>query len=109
MNSMLLPRFSIRTALAILTGVAVVSLFAGQALGGRAWAFGLTVAAVSVPFALAVHAGFFVLGSAFAKLIAPEESIARTSRGAVMRSDRLAAEARPEDTRPSSDPAPTSS
>lgn len=105
---MLLPRFTIRTALAILTGVAVISLFAGQALGGRAWAFGLTVAVVSVPFALAVHAAFFALGSMFAKLITPEESIARTSRGAVIRSDLHAAKSPGIDSRSSSDPAATS-
>ena len=83
---MLLPRFSIRTLLAILTGVAVLSLFAGQALGGRAWAFGLTVAVASVPIALVVHAGFFALASAFANLIGPEDIIAYTSRGGVERS-----------------------
>jgi hypothetical protein len=84
---MLLPRFSIRTALAILTGVAVVSLFAGQALGGRAWAFGLTVAVASVPIALLFHAAFFGLASAFGRLLGPEEEIiAHTSRGGVERS-----------------------
>lgn len=85
--SMLLPRFSIRTALAILTGVAVVSLFAGQALGGRAWAFGLTVAVASVPLALLVHAGFFALASAFSSLVGPEDIVAYTSRGGVERSN----------------------
>src|SRR5262245_41897303 len=87
---MLLPRFSIRTALAIVTGVAVVSLFAGQALGGRAWAFGLTVAVASVPLALLVHAAFFGLGSAFARLLGPEDIIAYTSRGGVERSSTAA-------------------
>jgi hypothetical protein len=84
---MLLPRFSIRTALGILTGVAVLSLFAGQALGGRAWALGLTVAAVSVPAALAVHALFFALASAFANLLGPEEIVALTRRGGVQRGE----------------------
>ncbi len=83
---MLLPRFSIRTALAILTGVAVLSLFAGQAWGGRAWALGLTVAVVSVPAALLVHAAFFALGSAFTRLLGPDEIVAHTSRGGIERS-----------------------
>jgi hypothetical protein len=83
---MLLPRFSIRTMLAMLTAVAVVSLFAGRALGGRAWALGLTAAVVSVPVALLVHAGFFAIGSAFGRLLAPEEVVARTSRGGLQRS-----------------------
>lgn len=84
---MLLPRFSIRTALGILTGVAVLSLFAGQALGGRAWAFGLTVGALSVPAALAVHAFFFALASTITNLLGPQDVVALTSRGGVQRSD----------------------
>jgi hypothetical protein len=84
--AMLLPRFSIRTLLAILTGVAVLSLFAGQAWGGRAWALGLTVAVLSVPVALMIHAAFFALGSAFTRLLGPDEIVAHTSRGGVERS-----------------------
>ncbi|HYO25579.1 MAG TPA: hypothetical protein VEQ85_11605 [Lacipirellulaceae bacterium] len=72
--------------LVVLTAAAVLSLFAGQALGGRAWAFGLTVAVASVPLALLVHGLFYGLCSAFAQLIGPEEVIARTSRGGVERS-----------------------
>ncbi len=80
---MLLPRFSIRTLLAILTGVAVLSLLAGHAMGGRAWALGVTVAAASVPAMLAVHAGFFAAASLFARWLGPVEIVARTSRGGV--------------------------
>ncbi len=87
---MLLPRFSIRTALAILTGVAVVSLFAGQALGGRAWALGLTVAVASVPAALLVHAAFFTLASSFGRVVGSEDVVAHTSRGGVERSGAVA-------------------
>jgi hypothetical protein len=83
---MLLPRFSIRTALVIVTVVAVISLFAGQALGGRAWALGLTVAVVSVPVALLVHAAFYCVAMWFARLLGPEDVIAYTSRGGVERS-----------------------
>jgi len=87
---MLLPRFSIRTALVIVTVVAVISLFAGQALGGRAWAWGLTVAVVSVPLALLVHAAFYGVAISFARLLGPEEVIAYTSRGGVERSSYAA-------------------
>jgi hypothetical protein len=83
---MLIPRFTIRTALTILTGVAVLSLFAGQALGGRAWAFGLTAAVVSVPLALVVHAGFFSLAMFFGRWLGAQEVVARTSRGGLERS-----------------------
>jgi hypothetical protein len=89
---MLLPRFSIRTMLLIATGVAVASLFAGEALGGRVWALGLTIAVASVPIALLVHAGFFALGSAFANWLGPQEIVARTSRGGI---ERTAAPPRP--------------
>lgn len=82
---MLLPRFSIRTLLAILTIVAVISLLAGQALGGRAWALGVTVAAVSAAFTLLVHAGFFIAASLLARWLGPSEIVARTSRGGVER------------------------
>jgi hypothetical protein len=82
---MLLPRFSIRTLLAILTGVAVLSLFAGQAVGGRAWALGLTVALLSIPAALLVHGAFFAVASAFGNFIGSKEVVAHTSRGGVER------------------------
>jgi hypothetical protein len=88
--AMLLPRFSIRTALVIVTVVAVISLFAGQALGGRAWALGLTVAVVSVPIALVVHAAFYWVAMLFAHLLGPEDVIAYTSRGGVERSSFVA-------------------
>jgi hypothetical protein len=83
---MLLPRFTLRTMLAILTGVAILSLFAGQALGGRAWALGVTVAVVSIPVALVVHAGCFSLAMIFARWLGAKEVVARTSRGGVERS-----------------------
>jgi hypothetical protein len=82
---MLLPRFSIRTMLLVATGVAVLAVFAGQALGGRIWAMGLSVAVASVPVALLVQAAFFAMGSAFARWLGPQEIVARTSRGGVER------------------------
>lgn len=88
---MLLPRFSIRTLLLVITGVAVVSLFAGQALGGRVWAVGLTAAVVSIPAALVVHALFFRICSMLAQMLGAQEIIARTSRGGVERSSPASA------------------
>lgn len=72
--------------LLIATGVAFVSIFAGQALGGKMWAMGVTAAAVSIPAALLVQAAFFAFGSAFARWLGPQEIVARTSRGGVERS-----------------------
>ena len=87
---MLLPRFSIRTMLLIAAGVALASLFAGQAGGGRIWAMGLTIGVLSVVFSLLVQAAFFALGSAVARYLGPQEIIARTSRGGVERSSTIA-------------------
>jgi hypothetical protein len=82
---MFLPRFSIRTMLIIAAAVAVASVFAGQAMGGRMWALGLTVTLLSLPAAIGVQSLFFLLGSAFGSWLGPQEIIARTSRGGVER------------------------
>jgi hypothetical protein len=102
---MLLPRFTLRTLLAILTAVAVLSLLAGQALGGRAWALGVTVAVVSVPLALVVHAAFFSMAISFAGWLGAKEVVARTSRGGVERS--LVAPSNESAAAPVADPAGT--
>lgn len=82
---MLLPRFSLRTLLIVATAVAVVALFAGQAIGGRVWAAGITVGVASVLVALLVQAAFFAVGLAFGRWLGPQEIVARTSRGGVER------------------------
>lgn len=81
-----LPRFTIRSMLLVATGVALVSIFAGQALVGKIWAMGVTAAVVSIPAALLMQATFFAVGSAFARWLGPQEIVARTSRGGVERS-----------------------
>jgi hypothetical protein len=58
---MLAPRFSIRTALAVLTVCAVVSLLAGVAVRGQMWAWGITIGALSILVAALVHAAWFGL------------------------------------------------
>lgn len=82
---MLLPRFSVRTLLLIAAGVAVASVFAGQAAGGRVWAMGVTIGLVSIGAALVVQAAFFAVGSLAARWLGPQEIVARTSRGGVER------------------------
>jgi hypothetical protein len=82
---MLLPRFSLRTMLLIAGAVAVASVFAGQAAGGRIWAMGLTVGLVSIALALLVQAAFFAIGSAAARWLGPQDIVARTGRGGVER------------------------
>lgn len=104
---MLLPRFSIRTLLAIVVAVAIASLFAGQAISGRTWAVGVTVALASVPVALAVHALFFLICSAMARVLGAQETVARTSRGGVERSVSVAPRAEQLDAAPSAGSQPT--
>jgi hypothetical protein len=82
---MLLPRFSLRTMLLIAAGVAVASVFAGQAVGGRIWAMGVTIGLASIAAALLTQAAFFAMGSAAARWLGPQEIIARTSRGGMER------------------------
>lgn len=82
---MLLPRFSLRTLLLICVGVAIASLFAGQAATGRVWAVGVTAAVLSVPVALAVQALAFAVCTALGRLLGAQEATARTSRGGVER------------------------
>ncbi len=73
--------------LIVAAAVAVASVFAGQALGGRVWAMGLTIALVSVPAAMVAQAAFFLLGSVFARWLGAQNIIARTSRGGVETTD----------------------
>jgi hypothetical protein len=82
---MLLPRFSLRTLLLVCVGVAVASLFAGQAATGRAWAVGVTAAVLSVPIALTVQALVFAACSGVGRILGVQETTARTSRGGVER------------------------
>jgi hypothetical protein len=82
---MILPRYSIRTMLAVFVGVAIAAVFAGQALVGRTWAVGVTVAVLSVPAALGMQALFFAICSGMARILGAQETVARTSRGGVER------------------------
>jgi hypothetical protein len=56
---MLLPRFTIRTLLALITVCAFAFVVAGFALRGEHWALAITVGLVSIVFTLVVHAAWF--------------------------------------------------
>ena len=56
---MLLPRFSIRTVLAITTVAAIYFVFAGLGVRGHAWAAAIAIGAGSLAVVALVHAGFF--------------------------------------------------
>ncbi len=56
---MLLPRFTIRALLVMLTICAFVFVIAGMAIRGQHWAWGITIGILSLAFTLLVHATWF--------------------------------------------------
>jgi hypothetical protein len=67
-NATLLPRFTIRALLAMSTICAVAFLIAGMAYRGQYWAWGVTIAIVSLLITAAVHAAWFGVVYYFAKM-----------------------------------------
>ncbi|MEM9659232.1 MAG: hypothetical protein AAF961_12815 [Planctomycetota bacterium] len=82
---MLLPRFSLRTSLLLLTGAGFLFFVLGPAAQGRAWALGIATAIAVTIFALLAHAAMFGISYCFSQLLGVEEVVARTSRGGVLR------------------------
>jgi hypothetical protein len=56
---MILPRFTIRALMVIITVCAFVFVIAGMAVRGQHWAWGITIGILSVAFTLVVHAAWF--------------------------------------------------
>lgn len=82
---MLLPRFSLRMTLLLLTSAAFFFVVVAQAVRGSLWAIGPAVAIGSVLSALVTYAIFFVLCTLFGRVVGIEQVVARSSRGAVVR------------------------
>ena len=80
---MLIPRFSLRTTLILISGCAIFFLVLGQAVQGRGWAIVVSVAMVSLLVTLVFHAALFVVSSTLARMVGTEQLPARTSRGGV--------------------------
>ncbi len=57
---MLLPRFTIRALLAMLTICAFIFVIAGMAIRGQHWAWGITIGILSLAFTLLIQAAWFV-------------------------------------------------
>ena len=83
---MLIPRFSLRTTLLIVTLCAVFFVIMGYAYRGDAWAVVITVAVLSVFLTLAVHAVFYGLVLAMGRIVGGQISPARTSQGGLQSS-----------------------
>jgi hypothetical protein len=58
-NAMLVPRFSIRTLLALLTLGAVTSVIIGTGFRGQTWAWGISIGILSLFVTALVHAAWF--------------------------------------------------
>jgi hypothetical protein len=56
---MLLPRFTIRALLVMLTICAFVFVIAGMAVRGQHWAWGITIGILSLAFTMLIHAAVF--------------------------------------------------
>jgi hypothetical protein len=65
---MIVPRFTIRTAFAVVTGCAFLFLVAGMAYRGQTWAWGVTIGAVSLLISALVHAAWFGIVWLFTQL-----------------------------------------
>ncbi len=75
-EKMVVPRFTIRTLLAVTALCAVAFLLLGLAFRGQslAWAGGLLVAVISVAVTLVMHAVWYGVAALFARLTPPEKA-----------------------------------
>lgn len=80
---MLIPRFSLRTTLILISGCAIFFLVLGQAVQGSAWAIVVSMAVISLIVTLLFHATLFFVSTALARLVGTEQMPARTSSGGV--------------------------
>jgi hypothetical protein len=71
---MLLPKYSIRTLLLIMVGVALFALLITYALRGSTWTLGVAVAIGSLGFVLLLHAGMFLAIALLAKILPGRKS-----------------------------------
>lgn len=80
---MLLPQFSLRTALKLLTASTVLFVIVRQAFLGTAWAVGISFVFLCVPFFFLTYAAFYGLTILMSRLIGVQRLPARTSQGGV--------------------------
>jgi hypothetical protein len=82
---MLLPRFTIRTLLAILTASAAVFVIVGAAVRGHVWAWGVTIAIFSLLVTAIVHAAWFSLVKLLSRISAPSPELLSASAAGQLR------------------------
>ena len=76
---MLLPRFTIRTLLAVLTVCAVAFVMVGTAYRGQYWAWGVTIALISLIVTAFAHAVWFGIVRLFVRLLPAPPDLARAA------------------------------
>jgi hypothetical protein len=76
---MLLPRFTIRTLLAILTASAVVFVMVGTAFRGQYWAWGVTIAIISCIITALSHVTWFGIVSYFVRVFERRAALSAAS------------------------------
>ena len=86
---MLIPRFSLRTTLILLTVCAFFFLVVGRATQGDAWAIVVTFAVLAVVLALVVQAMFYLLAWLLGKIVGAQIAPARTSQGGIQSSSEV--------------------
>jgi hypothetical protein len=103
----LLPRFTIRTLLIILTFCAGVFLILGAALRGHSWAWGVSIGIFSLVVTAVVHAAWFGIASLFARTLTPSQVSARSTQPtAIAAGGTIATVATPGHTAANTVPAP---
>lgn len=78
---MLLPRYSLRTTLLLVSAFAVFSLVLAQAAQSEPWAVVVVVAVVSLGVIMLFHALVYLLCYGVTRLITAQQALARTSQG----------------------------
>jgi hypothetical protein len=75
---MLIPQYSLRWILGAMTLLAVVFLFVGQAVAGKHWAIGVSLAVLALSAAMLVHAGLFFVVWLFSQIFGPRSPEAKS-------------------------------
>ena len=76
---LLLPRFTIRTLLAILTASAVVFVMVGTAFRGQYWAWGVTIAIISCIITALSHVAWYGIVSFFSRMLERRAALSAAS------------------------------
>jgi len=82
---MILPRFSIRTAMIGLTIAAMFFVVVGDAVRGKAWAVAISVGIASLLVTLLFHVLLYTLSAVSAKMLGSKTLAVRTSQGALQK------------------------